>query len=133
MTQRSCCAVAVKNVCLLSCKLQCNMRPQACSPAHLLAGYVMHHAGGAAVICKCEELLCLANAHAKCLLSEHGLPLPESSKTRGTANPFSLPHKTARSTLLVEVETCAVRMAFSHIPLWHAVMQVGRVSCASWV
>ncbi|KAF5841308.1 hypothetical protein DUNSADRAFT_13581 [Dunaliella salina] len=69
-----------------------------------------------------EELLCLANAHAKCLLSEHGLPLPESSKTRA-ANPFSLPHKTARSTVLVEVETCAMRMAFSHIPLWHALMQ----------
>jgi len=42
---------------------------------------------------------------------------------------MSIARKRALSTLRVDVETCAVRAAFSHIPLWQAVMQVrgGRV------
>ena len=66
----------------------------------------------------------LAKARAKALLNEHGLPLPDSARQQGAGNALSLARKNVRSTLRVVVETCAVRAAFSHIPLWHAVMQV---------
>lgn len=59
-------------------------------------------------------------ARAKDLLNEHNLPLPMGSDSSSHANmvvrmPFL-------SKITLEIETCVIRAAFSHIPLWHSVM-----------
>lgn len=64
----------------------------------------------------------LAMERARELLAEHGLPLPESEEDKQlhgapvTRLPFI-------STLRIEVEVAPVRAAFTHVPLWRAVMQ----------
>lgn len=57
------------------------------------------------------------------------LAFADSAREQNANNTLALQRKTSRSTLLVEVETFAVRAAFSHIPLWQALMEVGCFRC----
>jgi hypothetical protein len=69
-----------------------------------------------------EQLIAVAMERARELLSEQGLPLPESTASQ-QLHGAPVDRRPFFTTLRIEVEGVALRAAFTHIPLWLAAMQ----------